>query len=43
MATAEPTPLFEDEVLEGGEPEQVLANARVRVGHYFAVPKVLDE
>jgi aspartyl-tRNA(Asn)/glutamyl-tRNA(Gln) amidotransferase subunit C len=32
----------EDVVTEGGDPERVLANAPVRAGDYFVVPKVID-
>jgi aspartyl-tRNA(Asn)/glutamyl-tRNA(Gln) amidotransferase subunit C len=35
-------PMREDVVTEGGDPERVLANAPVRAGDYFVVPKVID-
>ena len=35
-------PLRDDRVTEGGDPEQVLANAPRRAGHFFVVPKVVE-
>jgi aspartyl-tRNA(Asn)/glutamyl-tRNA(Gln) amidotransferase subunit C len=35
-------PMREDVVTDGGNPERVLANAPVRAGDYFVVPKVID-
>lgn len=37
-----PLPMREDVVTEGGDPEQVLANAPKRVGNFFVVPKVVE-
>jgi aspartyl-tRNA(Asn)/glutamyl-tRNA(Gln) amidotransferase subunit C len=44
MSTAihTPLPMREDVVTEGGDPEQVLANAPKRVGNFFVVPKVVE-
>jgi aspartyl-tRNA(Asn)/glutamyl-tRNA(Gln) amidotransferase subunit C len=36
------TPLRADVVTSGGEPEKVLANAPVREGDFFVVPKVVE-
>ncbi|MDX6805186.1 Asp-tRNA(Asn)/Glu-tRNA(Gln) amidotransferase subunit GatC [Terrihabitans rhizophilus] len=35
-------PMREDKVTAGGEPERVLANAPVREGNFFVVPKVVE-
>jgi aspartyl-tRNA(Asn)/glutamyl-tRNA(Gln) amidotransferase subunit C len=35
-------PMREDGVTAGGEPERVLANAPVREGDFFVVPKVVE-
>lgn len=37
-----PLPMREDVVTEGGDPEQVLANAPKRAGNFFVVPKVVE-
>ena len=44
MSTAihTPLPMREDVVTEGGDPEQVLANAPKRAGNFFVVPKVVE-
>ncbi len=31
-----------DEVTDGGYPEKIVANAPLRDGHYFTVPKVVE-
>lgn len=35
-------PMREDKVTAGGEPEKVLANAPVREGDFYVVPKVVE-
>jgi aspartyl-tRNA(Asn)/glutamyl-tRNA(Gln) amidotransferase subunit C len=35
-------PMREDAVTAGGEPEKVLANAPVREGDFYVVPKVVE-
>jgi aspartyl-tRNA(Asn)/glutamyl-tRNA(Gln) amidotransferase subunit C len=35
-------PMREDKVTAGGEPERVLANAPVREGDFYVVPKVVE-
>ncbi|MEL7543228.1 MAG: Asp-tRNA(Asn)/Glu-tRNA(Gln) amidotransferase subunit GatC [Pseudomonadota bacterium] len=36
------TPERDDVVNDGGIPDRIVANAPVRDGHYFAVPKVVE-
>ncbi|OQR97348.1 hypothetical protein THRCLA_21949 [Thraustotheca clavata] len=38
-----PAPLRQDVLVEGNVPDQVLANAAVKNGYYFQVPKVLED
>ena len=35
-------PMREDEVNDGGIPDQIVANAPAAADHYFAVPKVVE-
>ncbi len=35
-------PMREDKVTAGGEPEKVLANAPLRNGNFYVVPKVVE-
>jgi aspartyl-tRNA(Asn)/glutamyl-tRNA(Gln) amidotransferase subunit C len=35
-------PMREDKVTAGGDPERVLANAPIREGNFFVVPKVVE-
>jgi len=35
-------PMREDDVNDGGIPDQIVANAPAPVDHYFAVPKVVE-
>jgi len=41
-AVATPLPMREDVVTEGGDPEVILANAPLRRGDFFMVPKVVE-
>ena len=36
------TPERKDDINDGGVPDLIVANAPVKEGHYFAVPKVVD-
>lgn len=40
--TLVPMKMREDQVTDGGYPEQVLSNAPERIGEYYAVPKVVE-
>jgi len=41
-AEAVTLPMRDDVVTDGGDPENILANAPKTVGHFFVVPKVVE-